>query len=97
MLYVPAGPSQVRFRLQQWESVAQVVMEYIAMLREEGPQAWVYQECKEVNDMSFRFVSKQSPFGYCTSLASSMLKYSPKETVSGPYLMKDYDPDAITL
>lgn len=35
-------------------AVAQILFDYIAMLKKAGPQAWIWEEMKGLNDCSFR-------------------------------------------
>jgi secreted Zn-dependent insulinase-like peptidase len=35
-------------------AVAQLLFDYIAMLKESGPQAWIWDEMKALKEMSFR-------------------------------------------
>ena len=34
------------FRVEQWERVIYIVYQYMAMLREQGPKEWIFNECK---------------------------------------------------
>ena len=69
---------------------------YLRMLREAGPQQWVYDECSSVAAMSFRFKAKEDPSSYTSALAGRMQLVAPEHTVSSSRLFYEYDPAAIT-
>jgi hypothetical protein len=46
------------------------------MLRAAGPQQWVWEECRDLNAMQFRFKDKERPQGYVCSLAGHLHDYS---------------------
>jgi secreted Zn-dependent insulinase-like peptidase len=48
------------------------MFQYIAMLRKEGPQEWVYKECQQLSDMIFKFKDKEMPINYTSFLARRM-------------------------
>uniref|UniRef100_A0A673G1F0 Insulin-degrading enzyme n=1 Tax=Sinocyclocheilus rhinocerous TaxID=307959 RepID=A0A673G1F0_9TELE len=45
------------------------MFQYIQKLRTEGPQEWVFQECKDLNTVAFRFKDKERPRGYTSKVA----------------------------
>merc|ERR1711881_348557 len=65
------------------------------MLRKVGTQEWIFDECKKINAMLFRFKDKESPMGYATSLANNLREYPIEEVLSGPWLIEDWNPDLI--
>lgn len=40
------------------------------MLQKEDLQHWVFEECRNINDVLFRFKDKEKPQGYVQSLAN---------------------------
>lgn len=42
------------------------------MLKVQGPQEWVFEECKNIASMTFRFKDKEKPQLYAYSLAGMM-------------------------
>ncbi|MCB1706837.1 MAG: insulinase family protein [Halioglobus sp.] len=79
---------------EQPDRVLQLLFAYIDMLREEGPQRWLYDEQSRLADLAFRFREQASPMGYVSALASGMQYYAPEDILRGPYMMDRYD-DAI--
>ncbi|XP_037127776.1 insulin-degrading enzyme isoform X1 [Syngnathus acus] len=73
------------------------MFQYIQKLRREGPQEWVFQECKDLNKVAFRFKDKERPRGY-TSKVSGLLHYYPlEEVLAAEYLLEDFRPDLIEM
>ncbi|XP_044152189.1 insulin-degrading enzyme isoform X2 [Bufo gargarizans] len=73
------------------------MFQYIQKLRTEGPQEWVFQECKDLNAVAFRFKDKERPRGY-TSKVSGLLHYYPLgEILAAEYLLEEFRPDLIEM
>uniref|UniRef100_A0A671RBP9 Insulin-degrading enzyme n=1 Tax=Sinocyclocheilus anshuiensis TaxID=1608454 RepID=A0A671RBP9_9TELE len=73
------------------------MFQYIQKLRTEGPQEWVFQECKDLNTVAFRFKDKERPRGY-TSKVAGLLHYYPLEKVlAAEYLLEEFRPDLIEM
>ena len=45
------------------DDIIQLVFQYFEMLRKVGTQEWIFDECKKINAMLFRFKDKESPMG----------------------------------
>ena len=73
------------------DRVLQLFFGYIDMLRQEGPQGWLYDEQSRVAELAFRYREPGNPMGYVSGLATHMHNYSPRDTLRGPYLMDSYD------
>uniref|UniRef100_A0A667Z4I5 Insulin-degrading enzyme n=2 Tax=Myripristis murdjan TaxID=586833 RepID=A0A667Z4I5_9TELE len=58
------------------------MFQYIQKLRTEGPQEWVFEECKDLNKVAFRFKDKERPRGY-TSKVAGLLHVSPLSDCKG--------------
>lgn len=80
---------------QNPDRVLQLLFGYLDMLREEGPQQWLYQEQSRLAELQFRFREKGSPINYVSGLASGMHYYAPGDVLRGPYLMDDYDAELL--
>jgi insulysin len=78
--------------MKHYLDVAAAVFQYIRMLQQHGPQQWIYDECQAVGNMNFRFKAKEQPASYTSSLAGNMHHYPASRSVSGPYLLRKYDP-----
>ncbi len=76
--------------LGNYDRVIQLLFAYVDMLRDEGPQRWLYQEQSQQAALAFRFAEKGEPMGYVSNLAQGMHYYDPIDTLRGPFIMDDY-------
>ena len=80
---------------QDYDRVLELIFAYTAMLREQGPQDWLYQEQSQLAELGFRFREKGAPMGYVSALATGMHYYAPEDILRGPYMMNEYDADTL--
>ena len=73
------------------DSVLQSLFAYVDMLRQEGPQDWLYGEQARLAALSFRFREQNSPMRYVSAVASGMQYYAAQDVLRGPYMMTGYD------
>ncbi len=77
--------------VEQYERVLQLLFAYMDMLRQAGPQEWLYDEQAQLAELSFRFREDAEPMGYVSATATGMHYYAAEDTLRGPYLMNGYD------
>ncbi|CAH2322379.1 insulin-degrading enzyme isoform X2 [Pelobates cultripes] len=73
------------------------MFQYIQKLRTEGPQEWVFQECKDLNAVAFRFKDKERPRGYTSKVAGLLHYYPLEEVLAAEYLLEEFRPDLIEM
>uniref|UniRef100_A0A665U6Z3 Insulin-degrading enzyme n=1 Tax=Echeneis naucrates TaxID=173247 RepID=A0A665U6Z3_ECHNA len=73
------------------------MFQYIQKLRTEGPQEWVFEECKDLNKVAFRFKDKERPRGYTSKVAGLLHYYPLEEVLAAEYLLEDFSPDLIEM
>ncbi|XP_039527694.1 insulin-degrading enzyme isoform X2 [Pimephales promelas] len=73
------------------------MFQYIQKLRTEGPQEWVFQECKDLNNVAFRFKDKERPRGYTSKVAGLLHYYPLEEILAAEYLLEEFRPDLIEM
>ncbi|XP_008320371.2 insulin-degrading enzyme isoform X1 [Cynoglossus semilaevis] len=73
------------------------MFQYIQKLRTEGPQEWVFEECKDLNRVAFRFKDKERPRGYTSKVAGLLHYYPLEEVLAAEYLLEDFRPDLIEM
>ncbi|XP_046885005.1 insulin-degrading enzyme isoform X2 [Hypomesus transpacificus] len=73
------------------------MFQYVQKLRTEGPQEWVFQECKDLNNVAFRFKDKERPRGYTSKVAGLLHYYPLEEILAAEYLLEDFRPDLIQM
>lgn len=82
--------------LKEWHKVFAVVGAYIKMLREEGPQQWVYEECSKLGDLRFRFFKKREGSDMAVSLSRKLVSdRDPLNVLKSGYVFGDFDAEEI--
>lgn len=82
--------------LQQYHEILKVVFNYIAMMKEEPPQEWIFDEMKRMGEVNFRFRQKSRAVTFTYSTSSVMQKPLPRNwLLSGSSRLRKFDPDAV--
>lgn len=58
--------------LEHTEEIVSIVYQYVRMLIEAGPQAWMFEEVQAISNAAFRFANKRPPMSYATQVAQNM-------------------------
>ncbi|KRX66110.1 Insulin-degrading enzyme [Trichinella sp. T9] len=83
--------------LRHVDDIAQLVFEYISLVRNEGVQEWIHRECENLNKIEFRFKDKEQPMNLTTYLASALQLYPMEDVMFGPYRMDHYKPELVYM
>ncbi|KAL2651160.1 hypothetical protein R1flu_019288 [Riccia fluitans] len=78
--------------LDKVEDVVGLLYQYIKMLRNVGPQEWVFKELQSMGMMEFKFAEEESADNYVVRLASNMHLYSEDHIIYGDYAFEEWDP-----
>lgn len=79
-----------------YEDVITIIFQYIALLKKVGPQESIFREVQSLASLAFRFKEKYLPSQYTSRLAGLMQQSYPSQYVlSGPSLIREYDPQLI--
>ena len=70
--------------------------EYIALLREKGPQKALYREQGQLAALDFRFRPDVQPVRYVAGLSSDIHLYRPEDVLRGAFVMEDFRPRLIS-
>ncbi|KAF1937421.1 putative metalloprotease [Clathrospora elynae] len=82
--------------MQQYREVLKIIFQYIAMLKENPPLAWISDEMSRLAEVEFKFRQKSPPFRTVSDLAQLMQKACiPREHLLGPSLIRNFDPENI--
>ena len=84
--------------IKNYSRILQIIFQYILMMKHQlslGVLNWIFHECQLLGETSFRFKEQMAPSRYTSRLANQMHDYSPSDILSGPYLLKEFDPDLI--
>lgn len=85
--------------LERWLEAVQAIFIYLDMLREVGPQEWVFDEIRLTQDMGWQYLEAQDPTDQVQELAQAML---PSYKIDRQHILKasqttpDWDPEAVT-
>ena len=71
------------------------LFQYIRMIRKMGVVDWVYDECRAISDINFRFRENGSASSTCSGLAANLQDFEFEHAVSGRYVMDKFDKDLI--
>uniref|UniRef100_A0A1A9ZU27 Insulin-degrading enzyme n=1 Tax=Glossina pallidipes TaxID=7398 RepID=A0A1A9ZU27_GLOPL len=82
--------------LNHVDDIVNIIFQYLQMLREMGPQKWIFDECVKLNEMHFRFKEKEKPESLVTNAVTSMQIYPLEEVLTAPFLNNEWRPDLIT-
>lgn len=82
--------------LESINDIIKVVLQYINMLKNNQPQEWIYEECKQLELLKFRFNDKQSPIINAISISTSMRLFAIEQALKGPFTMQSFDSQEIT-
>lgn len=79
------------------DDIITLIYKYINMLRKEGPVEWVFEECRHLSAMQFRFKDKEQPRSYTCNLANMLHEYPMPDVLCAPYLFNEFRPDLINM
>ncbi|XP_037087796.1 nardilysin-like [Pollicipes pollicipes] len=77
--------------LEHVADVLAAIWAYMAMLRRLGPQQRIYDEIKDIDQISFRYQEESSPQDWVQSMADNMQNYAPEDFICGDVLLFNYD------
>ena len=84
--------------LANYKEILKVVFQYISLLKQTRPQQWIVDEMKKLSEIGFRYKQKSPASSTVSSISGSMQKPVPRELLlSGSSIIRDFDPENITL
>lgn len=83
--------------LENIDNIVQMMFQYIEMLKTNGPKKWIFEECKQISDIRFKYQNKGHPIDHTYTLAKRMQTFHLTKALSSPCLLKEYRPDLITM
>ena len=82
--------------LGRLKDIIEYVLYYIEMLKEKGPQQWVFEEIKNLNKMKFDYMEKKKGMMKTAKMAKSMQTKKASEINIYPYFMEEWKPETIS-
>jgi len=80
---------------EHYKDVIIIIFQYFEMLKQQGSQKWIFDECKTLNDISFQFKEKSKPVRTALVLSKEMLFYPKEHIIAGMSLYFEYNKDLI--
>jgi len=77
------------------DEIVTLIYQYLNMLKENGPQEWIFRECENLSKMSFNFKEKESPRVYTSAVAGRLQQYPMSEVLSAYHLFDHFEPKLI--
>lgn len=71
--------------------VTEALFDYVALLRQNPPEAWRYQEQARMAELGFRYQEPSSALSFVYQVAPRFLDYPPEDVLAAPYLMSRFD------
>ena len=65
------------------------------MLKEKGPQEWVFREIQDLNKMRFDYMEKSQGMSFVSKLAKRLQNRKVEEVMAYPYFMKEWKQELI--
>lgn len=81
--------------LSNVSEVIQTVFEYVALLQQCGPQAWFFNELRDIENIKFRFREELDPIDNVEQVAENMQMYPLEHYLTGRTLILQYDPQLL--
>lgn len=87
--------------LEHWEEILVNFFEYVAMIKEKGPQKWLWEEIKLMTEIDFKFRQKKSAASTVSRMSNSLYKFWEDSFIPAEYLLsssvnRKFDAEAIT-
>jgi len=77
--------------LQEYQRVLDAIFKYAQVLKEAGPQEYIFNEVKRLGEIRFNFMSKGKPASTVSGYANRMAKFNNEEIdklISSQYLVE---------
>ena len=75
--------------------ILQYTFAYLKMLKESGPQEYVFREIKRMKELNFTFKEKERVQDYVVGLSDSMQKYPVEDVLVCNYLMEEFEAERL--
>ncbi|KAL0048825.1 hypothetical protein WJX82_000128 [Trebouxia sp. C0006] len=72
-----------------------LLFQFLSLLKEAGPQQWVFDELANIAQMRFKFAEEEDACEYALRLAADAPYYAPEHLLNGHYLYDQWDPKLV--
>jgi len=97
--FIAIEVSLTQLGVYQWRQVVETVLEYLAMLKQVGPQEWIQDELAAIAKMDYQYQPESDPEDNVQDLSMNMLSYRGLELcdlLAGPHLIQEWKPEEVT-
>lgn len=77
--------------LDAWPEVTELLFSHIERLNRDGIQPWIYEERRQIQEISFQFAEQVSALQTASTLAERLQYFAPDQVLSGPYRLAEFD------
>lgn len=81
--------------LSHVDEIAGLLFQYIALVREQGIEDWLYEELRTMAQLAFEFQDPANPIGYVSSLSRRLQEFPLHDLLTAPYLYEQFDVERI--
>ncbi|KAI7162683.1 putative metalloprotease [Hortaea werneckii] len=82
--------------LKQYKEIVKTVFQYINIIREAGPQKWIFDEEAQLSEIDFRFMQKSPASRTVSHYSGTMQRPLPRDKLlSGQALIRKFSPEGI--
>ncbi|WP_392353347.1 insulinase family protein [Pseudoalteromonas sp. PB2-1] len=81
--------------MQNREEIVATIMQYIALIKEQGVDSKYFNEIRTSLNNEFQFLEKGDEFSYVSNLTDSMQKFPVNNAINAPYYFAKFDADAV--
>lgn len=80
-----------------YEEILKWIVQYVSLLRLWGPHERIFEECRKLSEINFKFREKGDPSTFTHQLATWMHQYQhdPRLILAGPFISEKFEPDCI--
>lgn len=93
--YIELVVSLTKGGLEKYLDVINYVFAYLQMLKERGPQKWIFEEIQQIENLHFQFYDKSSPADGASDLASTINEYPAEHALYVNCIFEEFKPDEI--
>ena len=82
---------------ENYEEILKWIIQYVSLLRSWGPHERIFEECRQLSEINFKFREKGDPSTFTHQLATWMQQYQhdPRLILAGPFISEVFDSSCI--
>ncbi|GBP10041.1 Insulin-degrading enzyme [Eumeta japonica] len=81
--------------MEHVDDIIKLMFQYFDMVKDEGPQRWIWEELRDLMAMEFRFKDTQEPLSFVAGYVHSLQEFPMEDTLSAYYLLSEWRPELV--